>query len=124
MLAKELMLLDTGEGFLNTREEALAEMQELHEIFHDLYIDVLEEEMEPGEYKDINVKKDLLWFEYANGKFSPELISLVNMLGKMSLLTDMAANDSYNAENAIFMLYRNGFSEALTSFNLTVDVYT
>jgi hypothetical protein len=99
-------------------------MYTLSITFQDLYEGAVNEDYDSGEYKDINYQKDLSWHEYSNGKWTIHYISLIDILSRMATLTGAVADKGSGAYDEMLTLYRNGVSEALKSFNQTVEVYS
>jgi hypothetical protein len=58
LVARELMLLPSGEDFRRTEEELLQIMSDLSDKWSTLLNHVVDEDMRPGEYKDINYEND------------------------------------------------------------------
>jgi hypothetical protein len=62
--AKELLLLKNGEGF-GAKEEALkGSLAARAAAFNGLYNLVVQEDMRPGRYRDINTEPERTWHEY------------------------------------------------------------
>jgi hypothetical protein len=99
-------------------------MEELSANFEHLYDEAVGEEMDDGDYKAVNTENVLLWHEYRAGTFYPVYISLIDMLSRMATLTSTAASQGLDAPEELLTLYRNGVTEALDSFNKTVQIYS
>jgi hypothetical protein len=84
----------------------------------------MEEDMDAGAYKDINYDKKLPWFQFSDGKYLERRISLLDMLLELSTLCTKVGNDDTDSDrDALMILYKNGATEALVSFNKTLIIY-
>jgi hypothetical protein len=120
--AKELLMLNSGmDGFGGKQEALKTSLTARGDLFNNLYNLVIEEEMIDGPYKDINYDQERTWHVYMDGHWSETRIGVIEMLNKMSKLCYAAANDGRMED--LLMIYRNGPSDCVYSFNKTIDLY-